>query len=520
MHMSQLQSMLASLEAFCTSRGIAAWLVGGTVRDLLRGRVPLDIDVAVDGDGVALAREFADTVGGAFVPLDDERGTGRIVLLAATDAVAPRISIDLVQLRAPTLYEDLHLRDFTINALALPLAAETLALLATQTPPALPAALAPRMLDPCGGLRDIASAQMHPCSSESLRNDPARIMRAVRIAAETGFTFTPELDSFIRRDGALIAQVAAERVRDELLKLLQQPYASPWLRYLDDVRVLTHIFPELEPARGCDQPIVHFLPVLGHLLESVTCAEWLLAGLDASTAEVPTHACPVALQHHPALPRQLPYAEQFRAHFAQHFGSGQERAALFKLAVLLHDNAKPQTRQARPDGSVTFYEHQNRGAETAGHIAQRLRLMRQAAAYIRLVIQAHMRPGQLRSEEQVSARAIARFFRDLGEAGPDVLLHGLADHMAARGPMIDPHDWQHHLAWSGMLLDAHWGVPASEQHRQPLVNGHDLMHALNIEPGRLVGSLLHEIGEAQAAGEIHTRDEALAIARRMLAEQQ
>jgi poly(A) polymerase/tRNA nucleotidyltransferase (CCA-adding enzyme) len=110
---------------------------------------------------------------------------------------------------------------------------------------------------------------------------------------------------------------------------------------------------------------------------------------------------------------------------------------------------------------------------------------------------------------------VARFFRDTEDAGPDVLLHELADHLAARGPHIDPADWRDHLAWSSAMLDAYWG--RSPEQMRPLLNGNELMAALGIAPGKLVGELLNEVHEAQAAGEIGTPEEALDVARQALA---
>jgi poly(A) polymerase/tRNA nucleotidyltransferase (CCA-adding enzyme) len=224
----------------------------------------------------------------------------------------------------------------------------------------------------------------------------------------------------------------------------------------------------------------------------------------------------VAVQTHPDLPRNLAYRERLREHLADPPGSGGSRVALLKLATLLHDNAKPQTKQIKPEGGISFYGHQDIGAEIAQAVGQRLRLSRQEVAYVALVVREHMRPGQLRNTPGVTPRAIARFLRDTGAAGPDLLLHNLADHMATRGPLIDPDDWRHHLTWTGELLDTCWGQPPERS--RPLVSGHDLMQHLGIAPGKLVGTLLEEIQTAQAAGEINTPDEALALARRMISE--
>jgi poly(A) polymerase/tRNA nucleotidyltransferase (CCA-adding enzyme) len=498
---AHLRATLGALHTFCVARGVDAWLVGGTTRDLARGYAPHDLDLAVDADGVALARQFADDTGGAFVALDDERGTGRVVLMPPD---APRLTVDLVRLRAPTLKEDLRLRDFTINAMALPLAhAANLSVDVRRD-----------LLDPCGGLPDLEQRTLRLCQPTSLHDDPARTLRAFRLAAALGLRLAPELDAALREAAPLVAGVATERIRDELLKLLDLPGCASWLRQMDAVGLLTALFPELEPARTCDQPIVHFLPVLEHVLEAVACIDWLLAPLRGS-ANVPPTPLPVAAQTHPGLPRSLPYADNLREHMQASLSGGFSRAALLKLATLLHDNAKPQTKQPKPGGGVTFYGHQQIGADVAYNSARRLRLSRQAASYVALVVREHMRPGQLRAAEHVTPRAVARFFRDTDPAGPDVLLHELADHLATRGPMLDPEDWRAHLAWSGSMLDALWGAPPEQ--RQPLLNGHDLIGEFGLEPGKLVGELLREVHEAQAAGEISTREQALDLARQHLA---
>jgi poly(A) polymerase/tRNA nucleotidyltransferase (CCA-adding enzyme) len=481
-----LPNLLNNLSVFVRSRGVSAWLVGGAARDLVAGRAPHDLDLAVDADGCALARAFADTVSGAFVALDEARDTGRVVLPGP-----PPVTIDFARLRGPTLEDDLHLRDFTVNALALPIQAGSLA-------------LAP--IDPTGGLADLQAQILRPCSPQSLADDPLRALRVPRFCATLGLAPVPELAGQIRAVAPQLAHVAAERIRDELLRLLDAPAAAPWLRYLDAANALTTIFPELEPSRLCDQPRVHFLPVLAHVLEAVACLEWIVAGVGK----------PAAVRAYPHVRRTLPYAERFTALLAEPRSGGHRRLALLKLAVLLHDNAKPQTKVRQPDGSVTFYGHQEIGADVAAQIGKRLRLSRHDIGYVALVVRQHMRPGQLRTAEVLTARAVSRFFRDTTDAGPDVLLHELADHLATRGPNLSVDGWNAHLAWVEALLDAYWGVP-EPQPQPPLLNGHDLMTEFGLPPGPRLGELLRELAEAQAAREIGTRAEALTLAARLIA---
>lgn len=488
-----LTPILRDLATLCAAQGMSAWLTGGAARDLLLGRIPLDLDVATTGDGLALARTLADRYAGAFVGLDAERGVGRAVL------TTPPLTVDIATLRAPSIEADLRLRDFTLNALALPLTAEL------HLPPPETA-----WIDPTGGLSDLQAGVLRPCHSAAFHDDPVRILRAARLCATLGLRPSPGVAVLARAAAPRLAEVAAERVRDELLKLLDAPAAAPWLRFLDACDGLTRIVPELEPSRDCEQPYVHFLPVLAHMLETVAALDWLLGGPTTPAT------LPVAVRVHPHLSRDLPWAERLHELMCEQRAGSHRRQALLKLAALLHDNAKPQTKAVHPAGKVSFYGHQEHGAEIAVRIGQRLRLSRSDIRYVELVIREHMRPGQLRTAETLTLRAVNRFFRELGDAGPDVLLHELADHLATRGPTLEPAEWQAHLAWTGALLSHYYTPPPARQVR--LIDGHGLMADLGIGPGPQLGALLRELADAQAAGEITTREQAIALAREKLRE--
>src|SRR6266540_397460 len=205
------------------------------------------------------------------------------------------------------------------------------------------------------------------------------------------------------RIAALLDQNDITGVRAALLALLAPPGSAARLRALDGAGLLTRIIPELEPARNTDQPIVHFLPVLAHSLEAVAAVEWLLdqvadrtsqiAGArsdDSSKLKTQNHglspvegselSLPVAVQTHPWLRYRSVYHDELRRHFDGAVGR-YPRAALFKLAALLHDVAKPQTKQAKPGGGVSFHQHQSIGGEIAAQVARRLGFDQPEAAY-------------------------------------------------------------------------------------------------------------------------------------------
>lgn len=314
------------------------------------------------------------------------------------------------------------------------------------------------------------------------------------------------------RIAAALAAGAADDLRAALVALLAQADGAAQLRALDAAGLLTQIFPELEPARHTDQPRVHFLPVLEHSLEAVAAAEWLLGQLAAPPAPRPT-TLPAGIRANPSLAYRSKYAAQLHAHFAGALGR-YPRAVLFKLGALLHDVAKPQTKHLLPDGSVNFHEHQTIGSEVAEAAALRLGFGEEEARYVYTIVREHMRPGQLLDLREITMRAVQRFFSALGDCGPDVLLHMLADHMATRGPNLNVRAWIAQAQWADSLLDTVWGARAEPV--APLANGNDLMRELGLAPGPQIGRLLAAIGEAQADGTITTREQALALARRLL----
>jgi poly(A) polymerase/tRNA nucleotidyltransferase (CCA-adding enzyme) len=308
-----------------------------------------------------------------------------------------------------------------------------------------------------------------------------------------------------------------DALREALVALLAGSAGAAGLRALDAAGLLTRIVPELEPARATDQPIVHFLPVLAHSLEAVASVEWLLGQIQATQSAANADEPPAAIRANPDLRYTSAFLDRLREHFAGSVGR-YPRVALYKLGALLHDIAKPQTKRPKPGGGVSFHDHQTIGGEVALAVARRLRFNADEAGYIRTLVREHMRPGQLVAQGEVTLRAVQRFFFSTGAAGPDVLLFLLSDHMATRGPEMDILAWIWQARWIDALLDTIWGQP--EELTPPLLDGNDLLRELNITPGPLVGQLLAAVGEAQAGGDITTREEAVSLAKRLLADSQ
>jgi len=463
-------------------RLIESYLTGGFVRDTLMGRDSDDIDIVVRGGAMELARSFARDLEGTFVPLDREDDIARVVLSADRwGGQKGHLHLDLATMHG-SIAEDLALRDFTIDAIAIDMR--------EVARPRAP------LIDPFGGQRDLEAGVVRAISEEAFQRDPARLLRAPRLAAEFGFSLAGETRAQIERHHRLITQVAAERVRDEFCRLLAAPKAAGGLRLLDELGLLLAILPELSLTKGAEQPKEHYWDVLEHSIETVAAIEFLLhiEGLKYSSDEVLN---------------PVPWSLALEEHFEQDISSGHRRKTLLKLAGLLHDIAKPQTRSIDEKGRTRFLGHAREGATLAQGMMERLRFSVREREMVQRMIEYHLRPGQMAGDEELpTQRAIYRYFRDAGDVGIDTIFLNLADHLATRGPDLELEPWLRHARSASYVLEQRFredGIVSPPK----LISGHDLIDIMGMSPGPELGQLLEAVREAQADGEVTTREEAL-----------
>ena len=461
------------------SSGIEAFLVGGAVRDALLERAPVDIDISVDGDALAAGQAVAARLGGRVVFLDEAKGLARVV--PSKDREAGFSIIEISSMPEGGITADLERRDFTIDAIAMPLGL-----------PERP------VIDLFGGRADLDAGLIRALSPSVFQADPARLIRAPRLAAQLGFAIAEETAGQIRRDAHLVAATAQERVRDELMKLMVEPGASVWLRLLDDLEILCRVIPELAEAKGVTQPKEHYWDVFLHQIETAGQVEQI-------TGRDPSPSNPVA--------EAAPRFDGIDGYFSEPISDGHSRLALLKFAALLHDVAKPATKTIESSGRIRFLGHHKKGAAAAEKVMRRLRFSNRATELVRLMVENHLRPGQMASPRgPATDRAIFRYFRDLDGAAIDTLYLNLADYLAARGPLLDIDDWSGHCRFVGHILRE--GLEGKAPESLPkLISGHDIMEAFSLNPGQQIGALLAHVTEAQAEGAVSTRDEALALVR-------
>lgn len=480
-----LVELLTRVQGFFQLHGVPAYLVGGIVRDQLLGRPLgyLNVDLAVPAGALRLSRDLAVHVQGAFVPLDEAAGSARVIVTSQGE----RVELDVSDFRGATLEEDLRRRDFTVNAVAIALAD-------WLSRPDAPHPL----IDPLHGREAMIRKQLLACFPGTFEEDPVRILRAYRFAAQLAFALDPSLTPLMACALPLLPNVSSERIRDELIAIFETDRAHGAIRAMDELGGIDVLFPELSAGRGMEQGGVHHLDVFDHQLETVAQADRILA--DCSEFSEPLRG---------------PLTTYCREQLVER----RSRKSLIKLAGLLHDVGKPARRTIESDGEIWFHGHEQTGAELVKGITQRLRLSNREADMVRHLVLHHLRPGFLSREPQLTRRAVYRFFKDLGDHGPGCLLTWWADRMATRGSKSRLDQLDQQRARLEELLNAYF-FKAEEVVKPPrLLDGHQLMRRFQLPPGPLIGTLLAAIEEAQAEGRIRTVEEALALAQQMLRSQ-
>ena len=468
------------------------YLVGGAVRDLLISRISPDLDFAVPSNGISLARKVANALNADFVPLDDERDTGRVVV---TNDDGSRIFLDFAVYRGANLEEDLRARDFTINAIAYNLRNETI-------------------LDPLEGGNDLRQKIIRACSPTSLSDDPVRILRAIRQAAAFGFRIEKNTRELLKQSAGQLGRVSPERLRDEVFKILKGLKPDASMRALEMLGVLPHIMPELVPMKGVEQSEPHMYEVWTHTLAVLDYLDQIISALRVGYDAEKTNDMFTGL-----LGLQLGrYREQIAKHFAKPLNVDRSLRSLLFFAALYHDVSKPETKTVEESGRTRFFDHDVRGAEVAAVRARAFNLSNDEIDRLRVIITNHMRihffvDRVVNEKQSPSRKAIYRFFRDSGEAGVDLVLLGLADVRATRAHALTIETWNANLEVARILLESYWERPQEIITPPRLIDGTELMKELGLKPGPVVGQLLEAIRENQAAGKIEDREQALAFAR-------
>ena len=435
-----------------------AFLVGGSVRDLLLGRPPEDYDIAVPTDARSYAVEAARRIGTHPIRIGKP---GKRVYRIVTDTCI----YDIAPVNGPTIESDLNQRDFTINAMALSLPAEDL-------------------IDCTGGLNDLRRKRIRMVSENAFLNDPIRLVRAYRFGAMLDFGIDPSTVRAIRRHAESIETAAGERVWAELSKILARPSSHTWIIQMAESGLLNGIFPDIRRLKGCMQNRYHDFDVLDHTLQAFSRLE--------ST-----------LHHGTSIP-----ADTYRKIKPL---IAENRCAPLKLAMLLHDLGKPATRSRDDRGNIHFYGHEKTGAEIFGKISERLKLSNAEARFIHEMIRHHLKPLHLFNAQQagtLTRRGITRLFMRLQENTPFLLLHALADQQGKTAAESDTEAYRRFIIG---LMEDYVSRFQPQKKMKPLLTGHDLRQEFGLPPSPLYGKILARVEEERLSDPSFGRREALRL---------
>jgi poly(A) polymerase len=438
-----------------------AYIIGGSIRDLLLDRIPTDYDIAVTGNPKKFAENMAKNISGRLFEMG--KPGQMIIRVVSKDNI-----FDITSLNGSFIEDDLKKRDFTINAMAYDLSSG-------------------EIIDCLGGLRDLADKKVRMVSTDVFKKDPIRLIRAYRIAACLNFEIESRTASRISDYAKLIHHSAGERIREEIFKMLGTSKSYRYLSQMADAGLLTAIFPDLDRLKGCIQNSRHLYDVFEHTMKAYLHLETLLN----DPGKILPDTC-----------------IQIRRYL------DEEKTVLLKYAILLHDMGKPRAKTIDNGGEVHFYGHSRKSADLAQKVNQKLRLSNREKRFVDFIIRNHLNPLFLFTALQkktLTHKGVTRFFKKCGDNTPALLLHAIADIMA-KGDKPN----QTHKAFIGFVKEMihhffHSFKPRITE--PPLITGRDLIHEFGLIPSPLFKRILNLVQEETLTNKIKSRSEALAWVR-------
>lgn len=437
--------LFEQIAAVTEQKNIDAFVVGGFVRDIFLHRPSKDIDIVTLGDGIELAKAFADTLkikknvaffknfGTAMVKTDEweVEFVGARKESYSRDSRKPTVE-------PGTLIDDQNRRDFTINALAISLNKKNFG----------------ELLDPFNGIQDLENKIIRtPLDPDiTFSDDPLRIMRAIRFATQLNFQIHPETVESIKKNKDRINIISYERISEELNKIILSPVPSIGFKLLFDTGLLQIIFPELAAMHGVEvingkahkDNFYHTLQVLDNICEE-TDDLWL------------------------------------------------------RWSALLHDIAKPSTKRFLENDGWTFHGHEDRGSRMVSKIFRRLKLpLNEKMKFVEKIVYLHHRPKSL-AVDGITDSAIRRLIVEAGDDIDPLFVLCRADMTTRNQQKLE--QYRHNLKQVELMV-ADVAERDTLRNWQPPITGEEIMQTFGIAPSREVGIIKQEIRESILEGRI------------------
>ena len=441
-----------------------AYIVGGSVRDLLLGKLPADYDIAVIENPKTFAEKIAEKTSGRLVELGKP---GQMLFRV----VSKNYVYDISPIAGASIEDDLLKRDFTINALAWDLSSK-------------------RVIDCVDGQKDIADRKIRMVSKTVFQKDPIRLIRAYRISATFDFNIEPQTNAAIKNNAQLLQTSAGERIRSELFKILAASNSYYFLSQMAKTDVLQAIFPELTDLQTCFQNKYHLFDVFKHTMKAYSHLETILNDCHNFLPE--------------AYGQFKPCTDTFKG-------------ALLKCSILLHDIGKPLARTIDKKGNIHFYGHGKKSADMTKNIVHRLRFSNHEASYIDFIIRNHIRPLFLfiaHQNKTITQKGITRFFLKCGKYAPDLLIHTMAD-IKGKGNKNDERN-EAFINFAKEMVKYYFSYFQPEKSKPSLITGRDLINNFALTPSPLFKKILRRVEEARISKKIKNKDEAVQLVKKIL----
>ena len=465
----------------------AVYVVGGALRDVLLGRDLNDLDFALPVDPTHLAKRLAKKLQVGFFVLDDARHTARVVYTRNGNETFP---LDFVQFTGDSLLADLKHRDFTINALAVSIKdLETI-------------------IDPLGGISDLADGLLRTCSEDSLLDDPVRVLRGIRLAMQFDLSYAPGVATLMKKASPNLPSTSYERQRDEFIKILAGPDPANGMYHCRQFGIFETLIPPLATQVEVPACPPHTLPLFEHTLAAIDYLNRLFSGLDAN-GDVGDEAnwwIPYFLSDFEQ------FSEQISAYLVEEITPGRSKKGLIMLGALLHDIGKPSTMTYGEDGCLHFYNHAKVGGEMAWQTAKRLTLSNTESTWITTLVCHHMDLLPLINAGREPTRLeVYRFFKQVGGVGVAIALLSLADTLGTYNEALSREKWENALQVSKVMLSSWWNHHDSVINPTLFLDGNDLQSRFDLKPGKKIGDLLEALKQAQAVGDVKNKADAEAF---------
>ena len=445
-------------------QGVTGYLVGGTIRDILLNRDLLiqDLDFVTKEDPKDFVESLLEILEGKLIPMDKEKRLYRIRLKEG-------LILDFTRLEGDSIEKDLEKRDLTISAMAYPLDA--------------PWPLEKEhIIDPFGGQEDIEKRRVRHIREEAFEEDPLRLIRAPRFMAQLRFNMGEETIQAIGKYAHLLKNVAGERITHELFLILQEDKTYHFLTFMDKkLNILNKIFPEIEDMREIGECKYHVVDSWTHSVYTVKVAESVIYAQGYFEDHIRT---------------------AYEEHAKEVIAGTHRRIDLIKLGALFHDIGKPSAKKVDLMGRTRFRGHEITGAELVKEYADRLKWSKKESALLYKYVAQHMTPLVLYKNNDVSGKALYKFFSEAGKETLDLLLIALADIISTR-KLLDPHEemgiFKVHVEYIANNYITRY-KPIEDI--TSIISGREIMKAVDLTESTFVGEVLEDIKKAMFYGHI------------------